>query len=324
MRYYKLILTNSAGQSNVFTSYPNGLSALPDPGALNIEFDIPVGPQGVPTADGGASVTLEGVALKTLFQSQQYAGYTMTLQAGMGPGLPLAKPAQIGTILTGTVFQSFGNWTGTEMTLDFVVVGSPYTVDAPGNFSVNWPAGTPLGIGVQSTLLQAFPNAKVNVAVNASCVLNYAKTGVYPTLRSFATFVQGLTSGLVSSSYPGISIVYQNGQFSVFDTTVAAKNVALAFEDFVGQPTWILPNTVQVALVMRGDINIADTVTFPVGLQSQPGIASTQSTSLSGTQKYQSSFQGTFIVTTIRAIGNLRSTSGLDWIAILNCVQNGG
>lgn len=44
------------------------------------------------------------------------------------------------------------------------------------------------------------------------------------------------------------------------------KTVALAFQDLLGQPTWIQANTVTFQTVLRGDINYGDKVTFPKGV----------------------------------------------------------
>ncbi|WP_321899137.1 hypothetical protein [Paraburkholderia heleia] len=141
MRYYSLTITPAGSTTpiRVWESHPNGIF---NPAALQIEYDALIGPYGTPT--GASTITVHGIPLQDLTQAQQFAGMTLELKAGMKAGLPLVNPAQAGTILKGLVYQSFGNWEGTDQTLDFVVIAGAYTNDDPGGFVLNWRAGTQL------------------------------------------------------------------------------------------------------------------------------------------------------------------------------------
>lgn len=324
MRYYDLILSDPVTNKVVrrWTSHPNGTQQPPDPGALNIEFDLIVSDYGVPNSSGASVITVEGISLADLQQTQNFAGMAITLKGGMGKGLPLANPAQAGLIMSGQVYQVFGNWTGTEMTLDFVVTGSSFTLDAPGNFSVNWPAGQPLAVGIAQVLTTVYPGVKQNIQITPGIVFPNHEAGVYSTLRQFAGFVQGLTNGYGDPAYPGVSIAIQGGEFFVYDGTQASTTVQLQFQDLVGQPTWIDVGTVQVAAVMRGDIQLGNTLRMPAGLQNSPGIVTTGQASLPSNSKYQSAFQGSFNVAAVRHIGNYRSTDGGQWVSIFNCTTS--
>lgn len=136
-RYYNITCTSTGALNNPlgsspWTSYPGGKN---DPGALNVEFDVQASFFGVPGGDVGSStVTVHGVPLSDLQQAQNFAGANFSLSGGMKTGLPLAIATQSGLLLQGTVFQSFGNWVGTEMNLSFVIVPSGNTINEPGNF----------------------------------------------------------------------------------------------------------------------------------------------------------------------------------------------
>jgi hypothetical protein len=163
VRYYDLTI-QQPGASQPFahwTSYPSG---KPDSNALNIEFDIPVAPQATPI--GMQTVTIYGVPMKMITEAYRLTGagspgaaptnpMNVVLKAGMGGGLPLENPKQKGVILQGSVFQSFGNWEGTDMTLDVVVSPAAFTHDNPGNFVLSWTKGTQLSDALQQCLATA-------------------------------------------------------------------------------------------------------------------------------------------------------------------------
>lgn len=327
MRFYSLTLTDNSGkQVRQWTSHPNGVNAAPDPGALNIEFDVMVSTFGTPIDPGGSIVTLEGVALADLYQPQQFVGLNFVLQGGMGIGLPLANPAQAGVLMSGIVAQAFGNWVEDEMTLDFVVTGTTkvYSLEGPGNFTPNIPANTEIKHGIAQVLTQNYPGVKQIFNLQSGLVFSNVEAHVCSTLRQFSGYIQGLTKGFGGkATYPGVSIASQGGQFLIFDGTTNTTSVQIAFNDLVGQPTWIDANTMQIQTVMRGDIQISNNATLPTGLQDAPGIATT--IPLITQSKYSSTFQGAFNVFQIRHVGNFRSPSGLDWVSIYNCslITNG-
>jgi hypothetical protein len=321
MRYYDLTISSPTTNAVIrrFTSHPNGVQQPPDPGALNIEFDVLVSDYGVPLGSNASVITIEGVALNDIYQAQQFAGMNLVLKGGMGKGLPLANPAQAGVLVFGTIFQAFGNWVGTDMTLDLVVVPSAFTLERPGNFSVNWPAGLPLGVAIGQTLAIAHPEIKQNISVSPNLVLPNTEYGICSTLRQFSTLVKGLTAGYLSPIYPGVSISIQGGQFFIYDGTQNTRTVPLQFTDFVGQPTWIDVNLMQVKAVMRADIQLGNTVTMPPGLQNLPGIVTTSQQAQPSLNKYKSAFQGSFNVNAVRHVGNFRASDGGQWCTIFNC-----
>ncbi|WP_261524796.1 hypothetical protein [Burkholderia multivorans] len=317
MRYYDITITPEGGTKPFrrWTSHPNGKF---DPGALNIEFDIPVATYGTPL--GGQSLLIEGVPLEDLLQAQQFAGMNLTMKGGMQAGLPLANPKQAGLIAAGQVWQSFGNWEGTEMTLDFVLNPALYTLDEPGNIVLNWTAGMTLAQALKQTLSVAYPTMPALINISDKLVQTHDEVHRCSTLEQLAQLLVEVTQGnFLGSDYAGVQITIQAGQIVVYDSTYKPNTVQLAFTDFVGQPTWIAPNVMQVKLVMRADIQLGSELLMPQGLQNTPGIVLTSSSSLPSSLKYKSAFQGKFSVIELRHIGNFRALDGASWATIANC-----
>jgi hypothetical protein len=317
MRYYELTLTPQGATKPVRTwgSHPNGII---DPGALQIEYDALIGPYGTPT--GASTVTLRGIALQDLTQPQQFAGMTLELKSGMRAGLPLVNPAQAGTILKGQVFQAFGNWEGVNQTLDFVVLPGGYTLDNPGNFVLNWRAGTTLSDALLQTLDVAYPDTPLSINISSEFVQAHDEIGVYDTLDQLAQVVGDITDSVPFSNRVTIGI--QAGKIVVFDTTFSPSPIQLVFTEFVGQPTWINVNTIQVKLVTRADLQMGSIVRMPQGLQNLPGFVTTTQSAYPSSIKYQTTFQNNFIVKELRQVGNFRAADATQWVTIANCILN--
>ncbi len=289
-----------------WTSHPNGVY---DAGAQNIMFDMLITPYSTPT--GGQTITIEGVSLNDLQNSVEFTGLQLQLSGGMKKGLPLANPAQSGIIAIGNIFQSFGNWEGTEMTLNFVV----YPSGLENNLNFYWEAGTSLVSALNDTLNTAFPTIKKNINISGNLVQSHTEYGAYYSLEGLAQTISGITSALGHEVF----ITFQNGVINVFDNTYQPAPIQLNFTDMIGQPAWIEANIMQVKMVMRADISVGATVLMPIGMQSVPGQVMTMGNSLPSNLKYKSSFQGKFTVIEMRHIGNLRSSDGAQWATIINC-----
>jgi hypothetical protein len=328
MRFYSITLTPPGGTTptRTWTSFPNGQF---DPGALNVVFDLVVALYATPV--GGQSISIDGISINDLMQPQQFApqivngqrqpGMTLELKGGMGAGLPLANPAQQGTLLKGEVWQSFGNWEGTEMSLDLVINPGGFDSDNPGNFVLNWQANQPLGPALQNCLAVAYPNTPISVNISDQLVQSANDPHMCGTLEELAQHVQEITNGqFLGPTYPGVQIAMQGGAISVFDNTWQPPIVQLNFSDLVGQPTWVEVNTLQVKLVMRGDLRIGGVVKMPTGLSGQAGQVLTSGNSQPSSMNYLTTFSGAFQVIEMRHTGELRAADGRSWVTVINCV----
>lgn len=313
-RLYSLELTppGAASPSKIWTSYTGKTF---NPSAQNIEYDVLVAPFDTPT--GMSTITVYGVALQDLMQPQNFVNSVLELKAGMGAGLPLVNPAQAGTIMKGTVYQCFGNWEGLDQSLDLVVNPGIYTTQKPGNFSFNWVSGVLLSEALRQTLSVAYPNTKITINISADLLLNYTVPHVCGTLEEFAQFIGEMTDGNFGNR---VSIGIMNGSVVVYDSAYNPAPVQLVFTDFIGQPTWLAVNTIQIKLVARSDLQIGSIVRMPQGFQNLPGFVTTTANSFPSTSKYQTAFQNNFIVSEVRQIGNFRSNDAAQWSTIINCL----
>ena len=330
MRYYSIVLTNPGSTKPVRTweSHTNGAF---NPSALDIEFDCQVASYA--TAAQVFTITIRGVSLQDLSQAQQFTGMQLVMKGGMQAGLPLANPKQSGVLVAGEVFQSYGNWEGTDMRLDLVVVPSAYTLDSPGNIVFNWAAGQPLSTAIQNALAVAYPNVPITINISTQLVQNSAETHFCSTLQEFAQFLQDLTQGhFLGANYGGVQLTAQNGQFFIWDDTYTPQPTQLVFTDFVGQPTWISVNTMAMKLVLRADLQLGAMIKMPQLAYSGaagpslatggPGIYTSTQQSFPSSNNYQTVFQGTFTISELRHIGSYRTADGSAWVTIARCLAN--
>jgi hypothetical protein len=336
MRYYSLVVsdpasglvwkpssnglgfTKSAGGST-FTSFVNGMT---DPGALNIEADMPVSAWN--QSQGRQWIRVWGIGLPMLAYAANLNGANVTLSAGMQAGLPLATATkgQAGVILQGTVFQSFGNWQGTEQTLELVTNPSAESV---GNIGFNWPAGTSLSQAITVSLAQAFspPNSPVkytpNVNIGANLMRADTQPGTYPNLYAFASYLNeiSLQTGrqIYGNSYAGVQINIVGNTINVYDGQGAqpAKVIQLAFQDLIGQPTWISATQVSFKTVLRSDIGLGMQVKFPPSIASPYALTSAGAATPNAPVSNKISFQKPFIVNDAHHYMNARQPDAESW-----------
>ena len=312
MRLYSLAVVDPATGKAAFTagSYPGGVY---DPGALNVMFDVYTYQFAQPK--GGSSLTVEGVSPTILTNAQNFAKpgkqYLIELRGGMGAGLPLANPAQAGVLFQGAIYQSFGNWLGTEINLNLVFYASSVFAASP-NLVLNWTAGMPLAQALTNALTTAYPSAKIKMQIG-SYVLAHDEKAFHGTMEQFAAHIAEITGDAVQITSNGDTIL-------VYDGSYKPGTIQIQFTDFVGQPTWVESNIIQIALVMRADISVGSIVLLPTQLISQPGFVQTTAASLPSMNNYQIAIKGKFSVISVRQIGNLRQPDGQAWCTVINAV----
>lgn len=324
MRYYDLNITDPDSGKTVngahWTSYPFGLSGPPDPNALNVQFDLMVIDR--ETINSNSIIEVQGISIQTIGQSSKFYNQTVTLSGGMGPGLPLVNPQQAGVLLKGTVFQSFGNWIGTEMTLDLVV--SPETLkDGPrANFPLAWKRGQSLQDALTQTFKTAYTAHPMPVIFNLghSYVAPYDINGAYFSLGDLAGGVSGET--LDENGNPQIFIYTQAGQIIVTDHPATGTVHQIGITDLIGQPTWIQSNQIQVTTVLRGDLNVGQQIQMPANYPTGVGGVIATANAYPNQFKYQASFTQPLTIIGMRHVGNFRASDGTEWATIMNCVPS--
>lgn len=323
MRYYNIVITDPV-TGKVLRQY----SSLDSqgrfiPGALNVEFDIPVIAFGNPGS--GAFVRVWGIALTDITQSSDLNYNLIQVYAGMSKGLPLANQDQQGLLVEGYIYQAYGNWLGTTQTLDMQIFPGKGPNFDSRNFTFRYPKNTKLADGIRNTLQTAYPEYTVDVSeISPDLVLPYDQPGQYSSISQFASFLNDLSLALnpataTGVAYSGINILVQNNSvIRVIDNsgTVKAPKEIL-FTDLIGQPVWQSPVSFQFNSIMRGDLQIGMFVKMPVAQFT------TVPTSLAQFRT-ASAFQGVAQIlggdAAIRHVGNYRQPDGTAWVTTVNCV----
>jgi len=342
MRYYSIKITNpesgevvrprslSALQlTDTYSSYVNGRTL---PGALNVELNIPLYNYATPLQ--GSFVRVWGVSIEELGQANNLAKHNIVIKAGMQKGLPLAKPGQAGVIVVGTIFQAFGNMIGTDRTLDMIILPPTGVGGVPLNFSFIWPKDTPLSSAIRATLQVALPGYEIKMSISADLKMSSEQTGIYTKLSDFATAIQRLTrqklfagfQTLSGISYKGVEITIKERTVLVYDGTEDySKNsysnpIKIAFEDMIGQPTWITATSINFKTVMRADISVADYIKMPEKLNS-PYVLTVPGAAFPGTPaRSDSAFKGVFVVQKAHHFGNFRQADAASWVTSYDAV----
>jgi hypothetical protein len=305
-----------------WTSVVNGVF---DPNALLVEFDF-FSFSNASSGTDGSTVTIHGIGFQNITEANQFGGQNVIVKAGMSGGLPLESPAQAGVILNGQIFQSWANYVGTDMDLNFLVYPSKFTYEGPGNFVLNWQAGTSLQSALTTTLTTAYPNIGLIFNLSKSYILGRNVIHVCSTVHQLSDLI---TSTTALPNFLGVTV-----STPVNNTIIVSDNLGtntnpkqILFDDLVGQPTWVPGTgkppspTVLLTTVMRADIQIGSVIIMPQGAgMGGPGTVNISSSAVNPSlQNLKTAFQGQFIVTAIRQVGNSRGTGPTDWVTMFQC-----
>ena len=347
MRYYSVIITKADGTPYRFKSLgnipltsllPSGsqnpMTGQANPAALNVEFDMTASVFDAP--DNNPWLRVWGLGLADIGSAANLTGLNVAVYGGMSKGLPLANPAQAGLLIKGQILAAWGNWIGTDQTVDMVFsagvgVGGP---DAPANFPFFWAAGTPLKAAIAQTLSTALPGLTQDINISPSLVLNYDVSGYYQSASQFADFIKELSVGIPvpgggtideisGGGYSGVKIVTNGQAARVFDgtTPTAASGIGqVAYQDLIGQPTWIAGGTISMKTILRADIHVGDTITIPPSLVTTASLAAAQFNA--GLAKSKTTFSGEFLVNQVHHYGNFRQADAASWATVFQLAAN--
>jgi hypothetical protein len=236
----------------------------------------------------------------------------------MAKGYPLADPSQQGLLIQGAINQAFGNWVGTDMTLDMYIrpdlVGD--TTSAV-NYSFTWAKGEKLAAVIARTLAIAMPDRKVSITISDARIAAADEPGIYPSFPTYAQYIREVTEGKLSTSDPGVVMADDGQTVRVFEGTPAAVSSGAAklirFQDLLGQVTWAAPFVVTAKLVLRGDLHVGDMVQFPVGLPSTATAAAMPAYGGTSRDRDKLSFSGQFMITQMQHFGAYRTPDAMSW-----------
>jgi hypothetical protein len=315
VRYYDIQITNSGGSMvRRYTSFVNGKS---DPGALHVELNIPVSTLAAPRGD--AFVQIWGIPLADIAQASDLNGMQVAVYGGMQKGLPLANPSQAGLLVKGYIFQAFGNWLGVDMTLDLVIraaapppaSSTSSAAPTPRNLVLNTKAGSSFSDAIKNTLTTAYPGFTVNVNVSANLVRSSDTVGFYSETTSFARYIKEATRAILGGNYAGVDIAIADKTISVYDSVSTQNNpTQIAFQDLIGQPTWIEAAQITFKCVMRADIRLGSFVKMP------PTLVTNTAQAQSSISNQKAAFQGSFFVSSVQHFGAFRQPDAASWVTV--------
>jgi hypothetical protein len=209
------------------------------------------------------------------------------------------------------------------MTLDFLIDPQySYTTRQPGNIVLNCAANASIIDALVQALNVAYPTIPVVTKVSTNYTASQPLLGHYQTLPQLSKDIQSVTKPIMA---PGVQVTMNapTNTILISDGSQPTTPKPLNFTDFIGQPTWVDVNTMQVTTVMRADIQVGDTIQMPQGLPGVPGVVTSPPTVGALPLKYQTTFTGPFTVVAVRQVGNFRDPDGAAWVTMFRCVPAG-
>ncbi len=323
MRYYKIVVSDPAGIKPPRTWTSLNTNGTTNTAAQNVEFDIPLSTFATPAS--AAYVRIWGVSLADIGQASDFNNMDIAVYGGMAKGLPLANPSQNGLLVQGTILQAFGNWIGTQQTLDFEIM--PQT--SPQNITLTWRKGTELIPAIQQTLTNSFKGYTLDtsgVVEQSGFILTEDQIGYFDNIAQFATWIKQVSAFIKpvlpanGVPYSGLDVMVHNNKLILLDNSgVNVKTPRqINFQDLIGQPTWIGLYQLQFNCIMRADLSLGDFILMPKAVFTTTQASYSQ-------YRQRSAFQGVFQIlgdkSIIRHVGNFRAPNGESWVTTINAVQ---
>jgi hypothetical protein len=254
----------------------------------------------------------------------------------MWSGLPLSNPKQSGILTNGVIVQSFGNWQGTNQTLDLYLSSSLTTYDLPKNFIFSVKKGENLASAIKNTLSTVYTNTTIEVQIYPKLIVSENITHAVTRASEFSSFVYTLSKNIIKDDdYRGISINFYpsekgEGLISITDNfTYFPKVKQIEFKDLIGQPTWLAYNVISLKLAMRADLRAGDIILLPNQLNNLAVIAQPKAFGYQGINGAESIrkntiFNNTYRISTLRHVGNYRQPDANSWCTIIEASPTAG
>jgi hypothetical protein len=212
-----------------------------------------------------------------------------------------------------------------------VMAPGPVAASAPGGVGtlaksrhlvLNWQGGQPLGPALKQCLQTGFPGFMVpDPQISANIIRPQGDTpsGFYDTLEQLSQVVKRVSKSIVQTpGYAGVRISLSGTTINVFDGTqqggMSPKVTEIAFEDLIGQPTWIESPAIQIKTVMRADLDLRSQIKLPPTL-----VVNTQQAN-SQILNQRANFQGTFNIVSVRHVGNFRQPTADAWMSVIEAI----
>lgn len=338
MRYYKIEFQNQNGQPftpQSVNALGSGITSLDPQGnhnaaALNIELNI-AQYTGANAGDINSWLKIYGLPLRDIARGHDYNGSNIVISGGMSKGLPLANPAQRGPLIKGQVFQSFGNWIGTMMSLDmfiapgFITQGNAISpqgkIDQPVNWTFTYKQGQKLSDALSELFGKTMPGVTAKIQVDDSRSNTGADmSGQYATVPQFAQWLRYHTKGKFGADDDGCAMTFDGNTVTVFETSPSKaqppQTKSIVAADLIGQPMYYAFNTITAKVVMRGDLDVGMAIKMPKDFVSTVALTPAFYNDL-GVQRSADSVNfggGTYIIQRLQHFGQFRQADASSWV----------
>ena len=328
MRFYDITITPPLEEPNRFNAFSFSSQSgfgLDNYSCLRVDLDIYQNAYHQYASNG--YVRVFGINLKDLGQIGNYNPVItsdgrkvqlcgIAIQIGMSKGLPYANPRQRGIILQGSILQAFANWQGTEVTLDLVIVPGYVDSNALRNIPFLMKKNQELTVAVKQALKTAYPTTNINGSFSSGLVYTEDTQAQNFDLLTLSSTINQISKSIKKDpTYTGAIITSNAEGFFLTDSAITAiATRQINFTDVIGNLTWLGINTIQAKVVMRGDLNIGDYISF------QSGIPVLNIVNNSSQYRNKISFNGVFFITKLHHVGNSRQADGNAWVTIIEAI----
>ena len=335
MRYYNITISPPTANPNQFQPFSFSSQSNGVDNYSSLQLDLDIYQNAFHQYSSNGYIRLMGVDLKQLNNSANINPQVtedgskinlckIKVEIGMSKGLPYANPQQRGVIAQGGILQAFGNWQGTSVSLDIVLAPIAVDQNALNNITFSIEKGQELTDAVKLALQNSYKNPDGTPAN----VIGSFKQGLKYTEQAYAQHFNLFTlSSAVnrisrqidpSPSYTGAIITATNTGFYLTDSGITpTATKVIKFTDVIGNLTWLGINTISAKVVMRGDLNVGDYISFEQGLPIS-NIINNQSQ-----YRNKISFNGTFFVTKLHHVGSSRNFDGNSWVTVIEAIIPG-
>lgn len=238
---------------------------------------------------------------------QQLVGGTVVSDTSLGAG----------TMQFGNSFSSFFGG------------GNTFPLASPLNLIHNLQPNQPLSSAIQQTLSTAFPHANINVNISDMLKLAYQDAGMYQSLEQYAGYLNNLSQSIMGVNSnnnqgpnPGIRITSIGTSLDTWHPPYSLGDADINYLELVGQPTWIKPQTISVKVVLRGGLKPGMYITLP---NTVVGFSGPEAMLPAGApdQRTHVSLPGTYQITRLLHIGDLRNPDGASWTTNIEAISGG-
>lgn len=329
MRFYKITISPPIEAPNRFEefSFSSQTNGKDNYSALQLDLDIYQESYSQYSANG--FIKINGIDLKGLGEIGNYNPKLVRgkpiemckikIEVGMSKGLPYANPSQQGIILIGGIMQAFANWQGVNVSLDMIVAPAFAGSNDLNNITFVWKKNTELSDAVKLALETAYKPTKVTGSFRTGLKQSEDAPEQNFNLLSLSRKVNAVSRNIIKEpTYTGGLICVNDTGFYLTDNAITkTATKTIKFTDVIGNLTWLQIGTISAKVVMRGDLNVGDYISFEINIPIN--------NTVNNFSQYRNniSFDGIFYVSKLHHIGSSRSPDGNGWVTTIEAIASG-